>query len=325
MDRPLTAAERRDPELEELKCVKLALLQMKVDASGTAQAKELNLAKITKLIKRAANQGAAIACLPEMCSVGHDVEEMQRRYGGLAPLSEWIDAAGELSPFLDRCVATAKACGIALVIPVPEVHTVTKYSWEPGQFGNPKHRVYSTAFVFDNKGRLLGKVALPARRHRLVRRSTPPLVRPVPLSRSNTPFPVSVSLASIPFLSDLTLNTLVFSIRKYTLRAAGSTPTRSCWPTVATPTPLSSALHLASGSASGSLSAPTWSTHTSTTTPWPDTRTSAIARRRTWSRQWPASVHSVWYAARPPRTQLGSHRASWQRGVARWVAWSSVG
>ena len=149
-------SEERDPESEELKSVTVAMCQMKINEGGTEAAKVENLATVLRLIKRASNQGAHICCFPEMCSVGYDLAKLSG--GQLPALAESVNEVTlELSPFLRTAVDCASSRGIALILPVPEVESVKKYSWEPGQNSNPKTRVYSTAFVFDATGRLLGK------------------------------------------------------------------------------------------------------------------------------------------------------------------------
>jgi len=143
-----------DPDVVDAKAVHVACIQMCVKSDGSPRAKAANLAKAIQMLERAKDAGAEIACLPEMCSVGYDLEALD---GKLAGLAESVSADLKVTPFLGEISACAKRLSLAVIVPTPEVECVKDYSWEQGQDGFPHQRIYSTAFVFDTTGRLMGK------------------------------------------------------------------------------------------------------------------------------------------------------------------------
>jgi len=145
----------RDPSMEEACAVTVAMIMMKSNPEGTDEAKASNLKTVIRLIKSARNKGAQIACLPEMCSVGYDLEILGEK---LHSIGESVDETSlECSPFITAVTAVAEEIGLALIIPVPEVESAKEYSYEQGQHGCPKQRIHSTAFIFGPNGGYLGK------------------------------------------------------------------------------------------------------------------------------------------------------------------------
>lgn len=128
---------------------------MTSEVDGSPEAKAANLNKIKKNLKKASSRGAEVACLPEMCSVGYDLQKLDGKLVGLAETFQ--EDTLTVSPFLAEIAECARQLSLAVIIPVPEVEPITKYSYEQGQDGFPTTRAYSSAFVFDNTGRLLGR------------------------------------------------------------------------------------------------------------------------------------------------------------------------
>lgn len=108
---------------------RLALIQMSAGAD-----KEENLRRACDFVRKARNQGADIACLPELFATQFFVVEMDM---GHFELAEPIPG-----PTVDRMSELAAALGIVLVAPVFEKVGRSVY--------------YNTAAVIDADGRLLG-------------------------------------------------------------------------------------------------------------------------------------------------------------------------
>jgi N-carbamoylputrescine amidase len=111
--------------------IKIALLQFQMSTE-----KEFNVAKAEKMLHEAGQQGAKVACLPELFSTWYfAIGQTKHEYYRLA---ETIPG-----PTIDRIAAIAKQYAMVVIAPIYETDLAGRY--------------YNAAAVINSDGKLLGK------------------------------------------------------------------------------------------------------------------------------------------------------------------------